>query len=77
MNKFIKTCKLPKLESLRYKETKQTYTSKEIQIVIQNVPKGNTQNQTALQEILPNIYRKINASYSHTCPKILTQREYF
>ena len=34
MNNFLKAWKLPKLESLRYKETQQIYTSKEIQIGI-------------------------------------------
>lgn len=77
MNKFIKTCKLPKLESLRYKEIKQTYTSKEIQIVTKMSLKVIPRARLLYKRILPKIYRKINASYSQACPKTLTQGNTF
>ena len=49
MNKFLQTYKLPKLKQEETENLNRPITSKEIEVVIKNLPKTRVQGQMAFQ----------------------------
>ena len=49
MDKFLETYKLPKLKQEEIENLNRSITSKEIELVIKNLPKTRVQGQMALQ----------------------------